>query len=72
VHRLGARVLYEFVAEISRSLQAGEAVFAIVEQYAERLTPEMLSVAGGNRFPPTPRRLVGGESNPNLHTSGHG
>jgi hypothetical protein len=58
VHGLGARVVYELVAEISRSLQPGEAIFDIVEKYAERLTPEMLRVTGGDRFPPAPLRRV--------------
>jgi hypothetical protein len=61
-HRLGPRVFYEVLSEIGRSLQAGSAVFEIVERYAERLSPELLRVTGGDRFPPAPLRLVGGES----------
>jgi hypothetical protein len=58
VRSFGARVFYEIITEISRSLQAGEVVFGIVERYAERLDADLLRVTGGDRFPPGPMRSV--------------
>ena len=58
VHALGARVFFELLTEISRSLQAGEVVAAILVKYAERLTPELLAVTGGDRFAVPPVHLV--------------
>jgi hypothetical protein len=58
VHGFGARVFYELLSEIGRSLQAGEFIFATVEKYATRLSPDALRVTGGDCFPPAPLRIV--------------
>jgi hypothetical protein len=49
LHRLGPRPLAEFIAEI---IARHPELQARVDAYL-RLTPEMLSVVGAERFPPT-------------------
>ena len=58
LHSLGARAIYELLAEISRRLDADDIVFGLLERYAERLTPDLLRSVGGDRFPPLPIRRI--------------
>jgi hypothetical protein len=59
VHRLGARVLFELLAELGRHHGIEDDIGRRLERYAE-LDPEVLRALGGDRFPPAPLRLVGG------------
>ncbi len=52
LHRLGARALAELLSEI------GAPAWRIAEEYAHRLSPELLAAVGGDRFPPPPLRMV--------------
>ncbi len=46
LHRLGARALAEFIAEL------GPHAEHLGAEYARRLTPAMLAATGGDHFPP--------------------
>ena len=59
VHRLGARVLFELVDELDRHHGLGDDLDRRLERYAG-LDPEVLRVLDGDRFPPSPLRVVGG------------
>lgn len=57
LHRLGDRVLDEFLAEIG----AERGITTIIERKVERyvaLDPKALKTLGGDRFPPLPIRVV--------------
>jgi hypothetical protein len=60
VHRLGPRVLFEVLDEIARDHGIAEDVDRRLAAYVDRLTPEMLRATGGDRFPPSPTRLLRG------------
>jgi hypothetical protein len=60
VHALGARALHDLLAEIALRLDASDLVFEILERYAQRLSPDLLRAVGGDRFEPSPLRLVEG------------
>jgi hypothetical protein len=57
LHRLGARTTFEFVTELADLF--GPYVDDRLAEYVHRLTPEMLQIAGGNRFPQGPMRVIG-------------
>jgi hypothetical protein len=59
VHRLGPRVLFELVDELDRVHGLGDDVDRRLERYA-RLDPRLLRALGGDRFPASPTRVVGG------------
>ena len=59
VHRLGARVFFEFVDELNRAHGLGDDLDRRLERYAG-LDPEVLPAVGGDRFPSAPLRVVGG------------
>ena len=58
LQRLGARRTAEFLAEIGSRIGGMPAIFALLVEYEEQLSPRLPRVAGGNRFPPRPRREV--------------
>lgn len=58
LHRLGARPTAEFLAEVGHRIGGMPAIFALLGEYEERLSPRLLRSAGGDRFPPRPLRLV--------------
>ena len=58
LHRLGARATAEALAEIANRIGGMPAILGVLEEYRARLTPEMLAVAGGDRFPPRALRAV--------------
>jgi hypothetical protein len=60
VHRLGARVLFELLDEIARQHGIAEDVDRRLAAYVDRLSPQMLRATGGDRFPPSPTRVIGG------------
>jgi hypothetical protein len=55
LHGLGARAIYEFIAEIASVY--GDGVIVRIERYAT-LDRDILAVTGGDRFPPPPLRRV--------------
>jgi hypothetical protein len=58
LHRLGPRVVSEFLAEIADKVGGWSVMLDLITQYEMRLTPQMLRVAGGDRFPALPLRVV--------------
>ena len=59
VHRLGARVFFEFVDELDRVHGLGDDLDRRLERYAGA-DPEVLRAVGGDRFPASPMRIVRG------------
>lgn len=59
LHELGARVLSEFLDELSRRLGVEEELLHELEKW-RRLTPSMVRVARGDRWPPIIKVLKGG------------
>lgn len=57
LHRLGARVLAEFIAEAALRLDRGNEIRAMLSDYC-RLTPDVAFVVGADRFPPAPLKVV--------------
>jgi hypothetical protein len=53
----GARATVEFIGEMAERFGSG--VDDRLAEYVRRLSPEMLRVTGGDRFPPAPIRIVG-------------
>lgn len=61
VHALGPRALGELLAELARRHpEIAEDIDDRLAAYADRLTPEMLRATGGDRWPASPLRAVGG------------
>ena len=58
LHRLRARATAELLAEVATRIGGMPAILAILAEYQARLTPEMLRVTGGDRFPSRPLRQV--------------
>ena len=59
VHRLGARVFFEFVDELDRVHGLGDDLDRRLERFAGA-DPKVLRELGGDRFPASPLRVVGG------------
>lgn len=59
LHRLGARATFEFINEMAERFGVESAVDDRLAAYAERLSPELLTTVGGDRFAPVPLRTVG-------------
>ena len=59
VHRLGARVFFEFVDELDRVHRLGDDLDRRLERYG-RLDRDLLHWVGGDRFAAGPLRAVGG------------
>ena len=53
LHRLGERAVLEFLEDMVDRYGLTEGVLALLRDY-DRLTPEMLTVTGGDRFAPGP------------------
>jgi hypothetical protein len=53
VHRLGARVLFEFIDELDRHHGLGDDIDQRLERYC-RLSPDLLHALGADRFPAPP------------------
>lgn len=61
VHRLGPRVLFEFLDELGRHHPAlADDIDQRLERYAARLTPGLLRATGGDRFAASLIREIGG------------
>jgi hypothetical protein len=50
LHRLGARATAELLAEVGHRIGGTPCILGLLTEY-ERLTPEMLRVTGGDKFP---------------------
>lgn len=58
LHRLGARATMEFLIELADQIGDLPATLEVLAQHEERLTPEMLHLTDGDRFPPHPLQAV--------------
>jgi hypothetical protein len=58
LHRLGARPTAEFLAEVGHRIGGMPAIFALLGEYEERLSPRLLRLTGGHKFPPPPLHAV--------------
>lgn len=58
LHRLGARATAEFLAELSTTIGGQPAILRLLAEYQNRLSPDLLRVAGGHRLPPRRPRSV--------------
>jgi hypothetical protein len=52
--------MFELLDEIGRHHDIGEDIDRRLEKYAE-LDPDMLASVGGDRFPESPMRAIGGQ-----------
>ena len=57
LHALGPRATAELLAEVGLRIGGMPAIFTVLTEY-ERLTPQALRAAGGDRFPRQPLRVV--------------
>ncbi len=58
LHRLGPRAFDGFLRDLAARIGGMPASLALLAEYEQRLSPEMLTATGGNRFPPPPLRSV--------------
>lgn len=59
LHSLGARAIDEYLAKLGCDLEIEADILSLLERY-ERITPDMVYAAGGDRFPPPLAVLRGG------------
>ena len=62
--RLGPRALAEYLSELADQIGGLPAALTLLAKYERRVSPEMLRVTGGHRFPHRPLRLVPRTSSP--------
>jgi len=60
LHHLGARAVSEFLLELAREHGLGDEIARKLESYAA-LDPDIVRALRGDRFPPAPLRIVGGD-----------
>lgn len=58
LHRLGPRATAGYLDELTRLIGGLPAALTLLNEYERRLSPDMLRVTGGDRFPPRPMRAV--------------
>jgi hypothetical protein len=58
LHALGSRATAEFIVDLTEKIGGLPAALALLAEYERRLTPEMIRLAGGGRFPPRPLHPV--------------
>lgn len=58
LHALGARATAELLAEVGQRIGGLPCILGLLGEYQQRLTPRMLRVVGGDRFPCQPLRVV--------------
>ncbi len=58
LHRLGPRAIAELLAEIGHQAGCMDDVLEVLGRYRAGLTPELLRLVGGDRFPPRVPREV--------------
>jgi hypothetical protein len=57
LHKLGARATAELLSEVAHRIGGMPCIMGLLGEYERRLTPRMLRLTGGDRFPT--RRLRG-------------
>jgi dihydroxyacid dehydratase/phosphogluconate dehydratase len=58
LHRLGPRATAEYLAEVARQIGGLPAMLGTLAEYERRLSPDLLRVVGGDRFPRRPLRVM--------------
>ena len=58
LHALGSRATAEFIVDLTERIGGLPAALALLAEYERRLTPAMVRLAGGDRFPPRPLHPV--------------
>ena len=58
LHALGPRATAEFLVEVGSRIGGTPCILGLLGEYQDRLSPRLLRLAGGDRFPPRPLRLV--------------
>ncbi len=58
LHRLGARAVAEFLAELAGTIGGQPAILRLLVEYQNRLNPNLLRAAGGHRMPARRPRAV--------------
>jgi hypothetical protein len=58
IAQLGPRALSEFLLELAGQIGGLPATLALLAEYERRLTPSMLRLTGGDRFPSRRLRVV--------------
>ena len=51
LHALGPRAVAEILVEIARQADCASVILELLAEYEDRLTPDMLHMVGGDRFP---------------------
>jgi hypothetical protein len=57
-HALGRRATAELLAELSGQIWGLPAILRLLNEYERHMTPEMLRLTGGERFPARTLRVV--------------
>ena len=58
LHALGPRATAEFLAEVGHRIGGTPCILGLLGEFEQRLTPRLLRLAGGDRFPRRPLRAV--------------
>ena len=58
LHALGPRATAEFLAEVGHRIGGMPCILGLLDEYEKRLTPEMIRLTGGDRFPHRQLRAV--------------
>jgi dihydroxyacid dehydratase/phosphogluconate dehydratase len=58
LHRLGPRATAEFLTEVADHIGGMPAIIGTLLEYERRLSPDLLRVVGGDRFPRRPLRVM--------------
>jgi hypothetical protein len=58
LHQLGPRVMAELLAELANQIGGLPATLTLLAEYERRLTPALLRLTGGDRFPARRLRMV--------------
>jgi hypothetical protein len=58
LHELGARATAELLADVGHRIGGLPCIIGLLGEYERRLSPRMIRLAGGDRFPRRPLRMV--------------
>jgi hypothetical protein len=58
LHALGARATAELLAEVAAKIGGLPCILTTLDEYQQRLSPRLLRIAGGDRFPRRPLHVV--------------
>jgi hypothetical protein len=61
LHRLGERVLFEFLDELGRDRLIRTELEGRIKRYISRLSPEILRLTGGDKIAPSPIHCIKSE-----------